>query len=25
MNELQTVQLAHWTKQPDTPADLGWY
>ena len=25
MNELEAIQKAHWTKQPDTPADLGWY
>jgi len=25
MNELESVKKAHWTKQPDTPADMGWY
>ncbi|GAB7340039.1 hypothetical protein MBLNU457_6539t1 [Dothideomycetes sp. NU457] len=25
MNELEAVKKAHWSVQPDTPADMGWY
>lgn len=25
MSELEPVKKAHWTVQPDTPPDLGWY
>jgi len=25
MNDLEAVKKAHWSVQPDTPADMGWY